>query len=93
MDRCFQVAFIRGWAKDKGLLMGLAYEAWDEISAVTPLASEVIVYGPRESVVSQLLNKYQAKVSAQPTQQFLSQLLSSVHICIAGLCSNTLFHR
>eukprot|EP00238_Polyblepharides_amylifera_P013604 CAMPEP_0196590626 /NCGR_PEP_ID=MMETSP1081-20130531/67111_1 /TAXON_ID=36882 /ORGANISM="Pyramimonas amylifera, Strain CCMP720" /LENGTH=299 /DNA_ID=CAMNT_0041913777 /DNA_START=69 /DNA_END=968 /DNA_ORIENTATION=+ len=60
-----KVQFIRGWAKDKGLLMGLAYEAWDEVASVSPLANDVIVYGPRDSIVSQLLNKYQAKVYAQ----------------------------
>jgi hypothetical protein len=51
-------AFVRGWAKEKGLLVSVCWEAFNELRKFMPMVSFVKVYGSADSVVSTITTKY-----------------------------------
>jgi hypothetical protein len=51
-------AFVRGWAKEKGLLVSVCWEAFNELREFMPMVSFVKVYGSADSVVSTITTKY-----------------------------------
>uniref|UniRef100_A0A7S0RMK0 Uncharacterized protein n=1 Tax=Pyramimonas obovata TaxID=1411642 RepID=A0A7S0RMK0_9CHLO len=51
-------AFVRGWAKEKGLLVSVCWEAFNELRKYMPMVSFVKVYGSADSVVSTITTKY-----------------------------------
>ena len=57
-DQQARTAFILGWAKEKGLLVSVCWEAFNELRQYMPVVSMVKVCGSADSVVSVITTKY-----------------------------------